>query len=139
MGLRNVSVMNEWWSRLDGSNGLILLLYLMVYLRKDVLAIEGVQRRFTRLIPGMAGLSYEERLSRLGLYSLEFRRVRGNLIETCKILTGLDRVDSEGIFPMVGESRIRGHRLKIRGKPFRTEVRRNFFTQRVVNVWNSLP
>ena len=35
------------------------------YLRKDVLAIEGVQHRFSRLIPGMAGLSYEERIRRL--------------------------------------------------------------------------
>jgi len=41
------------------------------YLRKDILAFEGVQRRFTRLIPEMRGLTYEERLSRLGLYSLE--------------------------------------------------------------------
>ena len=40
---------------------------------------------------------------------------------------------------MVGEFRTRGHSLRIRGKPFRTEVRRNFFTQRVANVWNSLP
>ena len=72
------------------------------YLRKDVLAIEGVQRKFTRLIPGMAGLSYEERLSWLGLYSLELRRVRGDLIETYKTLTGLDRVDSERMFPMWG-------------------------------------
>ena len=40
------------------------------------------------------------------------------------------------MFPVVGKSRIS---LRIRGKPFRTEVRRNFFTQRVVNVWNSLP
>ena len=54
---------------------------------KGVLAIEGAQRRFTRLIPGMAGLSHEERLSWLGLYSLEFRRVSGDLIETYKILT----------------------------------------------------
>ena len=29
--------------------------------------------------------------------------------------------------------------MRIRGKPFRTEVRRNFFTQWVVNVWNSQP
>jgi len=72
------------------------------YPRKDVLAIERVQQRFTKLIPGMAGLSYEERLSQLELYSLEFRRVRGDLIETLKILTGLDRVDSERMFPMVG-------------------------------------
>ena len=39
---------------------------------------------------------------------------------------------------MVGESRTRGHSLKIRGKHFRMEVR-SFFTQRVVNVRNSLP
>jgi len=45
------------------------------YLRKDILALEGVQRRFTRLIPELRGLAYEERLSRLGLYSLEFRRM----------------------------------------------------------------
>ena len=109
------------------------------YLRKDVLAIEGVQQRFSRLFPGMAGLSYEERLSRLGLYSLDLRRVRGDLIETYKILTRLERMDSERVFPMVGESRTRGHNLRIRGKSFRTEVRRNVFTQRVVNVWNSVP
>ena len=70
---------------------------------------------------------------------MAFRRVRGNLIETYKILTRLDRVDSERMFPMVGESRTRGHSLRKRGKPLRTEVRRNFFTQRMVNVWNSLP
>eukprot|EP00061_Rhincodon_typus_P000390 g11551.t1 len=60
------------------------------FLRKDALAFERVQRRFTRLIPGMAGLTYEERF-RLGLFSLEFRRMRQDLIETYKILPGLDR------------------------------------------------
>ena len=65
--------------------------------------------------------------------------MRGDLIETYKILTGLDRIDSERMFPKAGESRTRGHSLKIRGKPFRTEVRRNISTQRVLNVWNSLP
>ena len=65
------------------------------YLRKDILALEGVQRRFTRLIPEMRGLAYEERLNRLGLYSLEFRRLRGDLIETYKIMKGLDRVEAE--------------------------------------------
>ena len=64
------------------------------YLRKDILALEVVQRRFTRLIPELRGLDYEERLSRLGLYSLEFRRMRGDLIETYKIMKGIDRVDA---------------------------------------------
>ena len=42
------------------------------------------------------------------------------------------------IFLMVGESRTRGHSLRIQGRPFRREVRRHFFTQRVVSLWNSL-
>ena len=109
------------------------------YLRKDVLALEGVQRRFTRLIPEMRGLAYEERLSRLGLYSLEFRRLRGDLIETYKIMKGLDRVEAARLFPLTTETRTRGHSLKIRGNQFRTELRRNNFSQRVVNLWNSLP
>ena len=41
--------------------------------------------------------------------------------------------------PMVWESRTRGHSFGIRDKPFRTQVRRNLFSQRVVNAWNSLP
>ncbi|XP_059843112.1 uncharacterized protein LOC132403641 isoform X1 [Hypanus sabinus] len=114
-------------------------------LRKDILATEGVQRRFTRLIPGnlidflTAGLSYDERLDRLGLYSLEFSRLRGYLIETYKILKGLNRLDAGRLFLMLGKSRMRGHSLRIKGKPFRTEMRKNFFTQREVNLWNSLP
>ena len=64
--------------------------------------------------------------------------MRADLTETYKILTGLDRVDSERIFPMVEESRTRVHSLRISGKPFRTEVRKHFFTQKVVNVWNLL-
>ena len=43
------------------------------------------------------------------------------------------------MFPMLGESRTSGHSLRIRGKPFRTEMRKHFFSQRVVSLWNSLP
>jgi len=108
------------------------------YLRKDILALEGMQRRFIRLILELRGLDYEERLSRLGLYSLKFRRMRGNLIETYKIMMGIDKVEA-GRFPLAGETRTRGHSLKIKGSRCRTELRSNFFTQRFVNLWNSLP
>uniref|UniRef100_A0A4W3H6T9 NID domain-containing protein n=1 Tax=Callorhinchus milii TaxID=7868 RepID=A0A4W3H6T9_CALMI len=91
--------------------------------------LEGVQRRFSRLVPGMKGLSYEDRLTNLGLYSLEYRRIRGDLIETYKIIKGYDTVDSRRWFPLVGEAKTRGHNLKIRGSPFAL----NFFTQRAVN------
>ncbi|XP_051873382.1 RNA-directed DNA polymerase from mobile element jockey isoform X2 [Pristis pectinata] len=109
------------------------------HLRKDVLTLERVQRRFTRMIPGMKGLKYDERLSALGLYSLEYRRMRGDLVATFKMLTGKDRVDVARLFPLVGVSRTRGHNLRIRGYSFKTEMRRSFFTQRVVKLWNSLP
>ena len=42
--------------------------------RKDVNKVERVQRRFTRMLPGLEKLSYRERLNRLGLYSLDRRR-----------------------------------------------------------------
>eukprot|EP00061_Rhincodon_typus_P007593 g29439.t1 len=43
------------------------------------------------------------------------------------------------MFQMLGKSRTRGHSLRIRGKPFRSEMGKNFFPQRVVNLWDSLP
>ena len=52
-------------------------------------------------------------------------------------MKGLDRVDVERMFPLVGESRTRGHSLRIKGRSFRKEVRRNFFNQMGVNLWNS--
>ena len=91
------------------------------------------------LLPLLPGLVYEERLSRLGLYSLEFRRMMGDLRETYKIMKGIDKIEAGKLFPLAGETRARGHSLKIKGGRFRTELRRNFFSQRVVNLWNSLP
>ena len=78
------------------------------YLRKDILALEGAQRRFTRLISELRGLTYEERLSRLCLYSLEFRRMRGDRIETYKIMKGIDKIEAGMLFPLAGETRTWG-------------------------------
>ena len=65
------------------------------YLRKAAVALEAIQRRFTRLIPEMRGLLYEERLNSLGRYSLEFRRMRGDQFEVYKMIKGMDKVDVE--------------------------------------------
>ena len=87
--------------------------------RKDVIALEEVRRIFTRMLPGIVHLSYEETLSRLGLFSLEQRRLRGNLIEVCKIMRDMDKVDKEHLFPLVEGSVTSGHKLKVRGGRFR--------------------
>ena len=51
------------------------------YLKKDILSIEKVQRRVTKMIPSISALTYEERLKRTGLISLENRRLRADLLE----------------------------------------------------------
>jgi len=43
------------------------------------------------------------------------------------------------MFPLVGKSRTRGHNLRLKGRSFKTEMRWNFFSQRLVNLWNPLP
>ena len=98
----------------------------------DVEALERVQRRFTRMLPGMEGRSYEERLRELGLFSLERRRVRGDLIEMYKMIRGIDRVDSQRPFPRVEVAITRGHNFKVSGGRYRGDVRGRFFTQSVV-------
>ena len=64
-------------------------------------------------------LSYKDRLDRLGLFSLECRRLRGDLIEVYKIMRGSDQLDSQYLFPKVRESKTRGHRFKVRGERYK--------------------
>ena len=79
------------------------------YLRKDVDMLEKIQRRATKLIPGLRDLTYEERLNECGLTTLETRRLRGDQIEVFKILNGYENIDSN-IFFEIKESKItRGH------------------------------
>ena len=54
-------------------------------------------------------------------------------------MRGLDQLDSQYLFPKVGESKTRGHRFKVRGEGYKSVQRGNFFAQRVVSVWNKLP
>ncbi|XP_051789435.1 uncharacterized protein LOC127529561 [Erpetoichthys calabaricus] len=106
--------------------------------KKDIAALEKVQRRATRLIPGLQGLNYEERLKELSLYSLSKRRLRGDMIEVFKIMKGISAVDRDCYFKM-SSSRTRGHSWKLVKGKFRTNIRKFFFTQRTIETWNKLP
>jgi hypothetical protein len=105
---------------------------------KDIDKIEAVQRRFTRGLPGLRELPYCTRLSRVGLDSLELRRLKTDLILTFKILHGLLAVDLP-FFDLSPVTFTRGHPLKLVVSQSRLECRRGFFAVRVVPAWNSLP
>lgn len=108
------------------------------HLKKDIDSLEKVQRRATKMIKGLSNKSYHERLSSLGLTTLETRRIRGDLIEVFKMLKGFVNVDSD-IFFKFSDTGLRGHSLKIAKKQARLDVRKYFFGNRVVNEWNLLP
>ncbi len=80
---------------------------------KDITLMEKVQRRFTRMIPEIWGVSYADRLEQLGLMTLEMRRLRSDIIETFKILKGLDDVPAEDFFQFSHTEHTRGHSLKL--------------------------
>ena len=69
------------------------------YYKKEKEALERVQHRATRLVPGFSHLTYEERLRRMDLPTLTYRRHRGDMIEVFKYLNGVYSVDGSAILP----------------------------------------
>ena len=109
------------------------------FYKKDALCLEKVQRLATRMIEGQQGKAYEQRLSDLGLFSLERRRVRGDLIEVFKIKKGLLGISAGDFFTEAPHRVTRGHEYKLMKQHCRLNIRANFFSNRIVNRWNKLP
>ena len=107
--------------------------------QKDQNKLEGVQRRATKLVPGFRGLQYEERLKRLDMFSLKDRRIRGDLIETFKILKNIDNLNYDHFFELSSQLLTRNNGLKLKGQRFNTDLRKNYFNIRVIDFWNKLP
>ena len=105
---------------------------------KDIDVIEQVQRRFTRLINGCQDLTYQQRLEKLSLFSLEYRRKRGEMIETFKFVKYLPDT-AKNLFSFSDCARTRGHAHKMVKTKFKTNLGANAFSNRVVTTWNALP
>ena len=109
-------------------------------LKKHIFLIEQVQRKFTKFIHCFRDCSYEDRLLKLKLPSLEYRRYRGDMLQVYKITHNhYDHTSVKNLLTFNTDNRLRGHNFKIT-KPQTTKQQfANYFSNRVINNWNSLP
>ena len=126
------------------------------YLQQDIKVLVAVQKRATRMTSGLTG-TYKEKLKQVSLTTLEDRRIQGDLIQTCKILHQVDDIPVSTFFKIAGSSHSNATRLagpvrdpngpinqplsglNLVVPPANSDLRRFFFSHRVVNQWNSLP
>ena len=117
------------------------------FYKADKELLEKVQRRAVMMVTNIRG-TYEERLASLKMRTLEDRRIRGDLIETFKIITGKSNVVPETWFTFASSNttddsvrtRATTGYLNLVQPPIpKTEIRKNFFSNRVVDHWNQLP
>ena len=104
-----------------------------------------MQRRAVQQASGLRGQTYEENLKEVGLKTLEEQRHQDDMAMVYRILTSKDDVstDSDTWFSMMGDStretRSIADPLNVKVTHGRLEIRRHFFSVRVISLWNAVP
>jgi len=80
-----------------------------------------------------------ERLRELTLFSLEKRRLQGEVIAAFQYLKGAYKKDGDRHFCRTCCDTTRGNGFKLKEGRFRLDIRKTFFTVRLVKCWNSCP
>ena len=99
--------------------------------------IESVQKRATKIVPGLSKLAYSDRLKTLNLPTLAYRRVRGDMILVHKILNNEDN-PCPNLFNF-NNNNLRGHNRKLFLPNCNRDLRKYYFSNRIIQLWNSLP
>jgi len=108
------------------------------WMKKDIVSIEQVQRRATKLVKEIRHLTYEQRLKELGLPTLVYRRQRADMVQMFKILNKADEVHLRSL-SVSSSNKTRGHNMKLEKHHYKHRSAMNTFTARSANDWNILP
>ena len=105
---------------------------LKAFLQSDIRTIEKVQRRATKLTSDVKDLEYPDRLRKLKLPTLAYRRLRGDMIQVYKIVHKLIGIKKEILFTMANvETGTRGNIFKLQKARFTIKIRENAFSNKL--------
>jgi hypothetical protein len=111
------------------------------WLVADIQTVERVQEKAVGMITGLKGKSYEEKCKELNIATLKERRKLNDMVQVYKLLSGRDKISRVTLFNHVpaGRTRMAADPLNIRPDNVKTDVRKNFFSQRIAAEWNKIP
>lgn len=106
----------------------------------EIKRVESVQRQFTMRLYGLSKMNYADRLTALGLETLERRRLRADIIYLYKILFGIVHVQWNSVFKLYDSNTYtRGHGYRLFVNYCRVGVAKYFYCNRIAKIWNNLP
>ena len=110
----------------------------------DIDLLENVQKKAVRMVSGLRASTYEDRLKEIGLWTLEKRRLMFDMIQVYKLLNNVGNIELSVL--KIGDNsserintRSQSDSLNLVKKRSSLDIRKHFFTERVVEHWNRLP